>query len=268
MSKTLDDINWLTRSENRVQVLDLLAEETYSRPDLLEAIDVSRVTINRMIKALEERSWIEQASRDSEYRLTHAGRLVVEDLSRLLETTDTAERLSDLEQYLPVEEFDFDLRRLGDAEITTPTRTNTVAPLKESADIMCEADRGRVVSNHWDIVHVQAAAAHLQQHPDSIEFQFVFLGDSPEVVAADPDLAAGFQDTYELSSSEYYRHPSELLYSVSIYDQTVVLGLIDGSGFIPASFTSDDPEVLAWAEDTFERYKSEAESIDADMFAS
>jgi hypothetical protein len=57
---------------------------------------------------------------------------------------------------------------------------------------MREVDRVRVVSSQWDIVHIQAAATHLKEHPDSIEFQLVFLGDSQEVVAADSDLAAGF----------------------------------------------------------------------------
>ena len=57
---------------------------------------------------------------------------------------------------------------------------------------MREVDRVRIVSSQWDIVRVQAAATHLEEHPGSIEFQLVFLGDSQEVVAADSDLAAGF----------------------------------------------------------------------------
>jgi len=129
---------------------------------------------------------------------------------------------------------------------------------------MREVDRVRIVSSQWDIVHVQAAATHLEEHPGSIEFQLVFLGDSLEVVAADPEMAAGFRDLYELTPHELYRHPDELPYSLSIYDETVVLELNDGTGVVPAVVTSDDEAVLRWAERTFERYKHEAEPIDID----
>ena len=52
----LDDIDWVTWSENRVQALELLAEQSRSRSELLEEIDVSRVTFNRQLEAPEERS--------------------------------------------------------------------------------------------------------------------------------------------------------------------------------------------------------------------
>ena len=58
MTTALDDIDWLTRSENRVQAPDLLAEQPRTRAELLEAVDVSRVTFNRMREALEEKGWI------------------------------------------------------------------------------------------------------------------------------------------------------------------------------------------------------------------
>ena len=56
MTAPLDDINWVTWSENRVQALELLAEQSRSRSELLEEIDVSRVTFNRQLEAPEERS--------------------------------------------------------------------------------------------------------------------------------------------------------------------------------------------------------------------
>jgi len=56
MTAPLDDIDWVTWSENRVQALELLAEQSRSRSELLEEIDVSRVTFNRQLEAPEERS--------------------------------------------------------------------------------------------------------------------------------------------------------------------------------------------------------------------
>ena len=56
MTIPLNDIDWVTRSENRVQALELLAKQSRSRSELLEEIDVSRVTFNRQLEAPEERS--------------------------------------------------------------------------------------------------------------------------------------------------------------------------------------------------------------------
>lgn len=63
MTAPLDDIDWVTWSENRVQALELLAEQSRSRSELLEEIDVSRVTFNRQLEALEERGWVVQIDR-------------------------------------------------------------------------------------------------------------------------------------------------------------------------------------------------------------
>ena len=90
--------------------------------------------------------------------------------------------------------------------------------------------------------------------------------DSPTAVAADSDLAQLFVEVQCLTHCEYYQHPDDLSYACSIYDETVVIELNDGSGFVPAVVVSDDEAVLSWAEQTFERYRSEAELIGPNEF--
>ena len=187
--------------------------------------------------------------------------MVIEDLNEFLRTVGTARTLREVQPYLPVEEFDFDLRRLADAEITTPQRTNAVAPLKRSADLLVEADLVRIIGTQFDIVHVQAAAAHLEAHPHSAAHQCIFLGDSLETVLDDPDMVALFRRIQALTSTDYYRHPGDRSATFSIFDETVVIELSDGSGFVPAILVTDDEAVLAWAEEVFERCRREAEPI-------
>ena len=266
MSGPLGDLDWLTRSENRVTVLELLAAEPREYAELQDAIGVSRVTMNRMLDDLEEHGWLVRASRTEEHRITPCGRLVIDEITEALDAVATARKLRDVQQYLPVDSFDFDLRQLEDAEVVTPTRTNTVAPLKSSADLALDADYIRVVSEYWDIIHVQAVADYLREHPESIDIQLVFLGDSLDAIAADSDMAHGFREVADRASCKYYYHPDEWLYALSIFGEMVVLELNDGQGAVPATVISDDEEVLTWAEDTFEQYRSEAELIDPSSF--
>jgi predicted transcriptional regulator len=116
MATPLDAVDWLTRSENRVEVLELLTEERHERSELQELTGVSRVTSNRMLAELEDRSWIRRDGHS--YEITPTGKLVIEALDELLDTIATGQKLGDIQQYLPTEEFGFDLRRLGESRVT------------------------------------------------------------------------------------------------------------------------------------------------------
>ena len=265
MDAPLDDAEYLVRSENRIAVLELLAEGPRERRDVQHVIGVSRATIGRLFGEFVDRGWIER--RGHEHHITPLGRMVVEDLGAFLRTIGTAQTLRAIQPYLPVEAFDFDLRRLADAEISTPHRSNAVAHLTAAAARLPDADLVRIVGTQFDIVHVGVAAAQFGARPYSAEHHCVFLDDSLETVAADPELAAALARILELSHTTCYRHPGEFPCTLTICDGTVAIELNDGSGFVPAVVISDDEAVVAWAVDVFERHKQEAEPIDPAVFA-
>lgn len=130
MPTPLEDADFLTRSENRVRLLEHLVDESRSRSELQERMDVARLTLTRLIDGLTERGWIH--GNRQEYRITVFGELVLEDLQRMLETVSTSQKLRDLAEYAPINEFDFDLRRLATAHITYPTQADTLAPLNRT----------------------------------------------------------------------------------------------------------------------------------------
>ena len=137
MTMPLDAVDWLTRSENRIEVLELLIVERHERSELQVLTGVSRVTSNRMLAELEDRSWIRRDGHS--YETTPTGKLVIEALDELLDTIATGQKLGDIQQYPPTEEFGFDLRRLGESRVTRPTESDTLAPLSRSATLMREA---------------------------------------------------------------------------------------------------------------------------------
>ena len=158
MTTPLDAVDWLTRSEHRVEVLEALAEGQRSRSELQELTGVSRVTSNRMLAELEDRDWIRRDSQD--YEITPTGRLVIEDFNRLSDTTATGQKLGDIQQYLPTEEFDFDLRRLGESRVTRPTEADTLAPLSRSATLMRQATQ-RFTPLVVNVDRLQIGRAHV-----------------------------------------------------------------------------------------------------------
>ncbi|MFC6725411.1 helix-turn-helix domain-containing protein, partial [Halobium palmae] len=112
-------VAFLAGSPNRVAVLETLAETGPSeRRDVVEALDVSRVTAGRVLDALLERGWVERDGRT--YETTAAGEVVVDEFGALLDTVEAMDRVAEVLPWLP-EDFDVDARRLADARVTVPT---------------------------------------------------------------------------------------------------------------------------------------------------
>ena len=260
MTTAQDDIDWLTRSENRVQALELLNERSYDRSELLEAVDVSRVTFNRMLEGLDERGWIAQDN-ERKFHATPLGRIVIRDVLTAFNSAVTARKLRDLIEYLPTEEFDFDLNRLQNARITRPTETDTIAPLNRSAELLNEAtQRFTPVVANVDRLHTGGVNEVNLEHAEAI-----LTAEVMETILADSvmreDVIAATDTGFDL-----YLYDGSAPITINLFDDVVGLELNDGSGFVPAFIETDDQVVHDWAERTYEQYKGEAKPLDAEDF--
>ena len=266
MRTPLADIDWLTRSANRVELLELLADRPHTRSELQKALGVTRVTVNRTSEAFEERGWIEATDRELE--LTPCGRLVLDTLVPLRSAAATARKLGDIQQYLPTDEFDFALSRLADAEITYSSKYDVLAPVDESAEIAVGADRLRVVGNAPDSVHLQKASTFYEDGEGPHSVERVFTSGGLDTIAAKPELSRRLRNIAALDDVEctYFRYDEALSYGLQIADETVVLELFNEKGLIPAVVVTDNETVLAWAQKRFERYKRASQLLDAAAF--
>jgi predicted transcriptional regulator len=265
MVDPLDDAAYLTRSEHRVAVLDRLAEGPRNRTALQEATGASRVTVGRMLGELEDRGWVQREGHD--YRLTHAGRIVAEDLARLLETTQTAQTLQEIEPLLPVDRFEFDLRRFGDATVHRPTRSDPNAHMRRMAARLSEADRVRVLAPSVSPVPVRAHRDRVLASPTH-EATVVFTAAAAEVALEDPDTRTWFREMHETGRLACYRHDSSYPIDLVVADGTAMLTLYDdasGAGFHSVVETQDET-IHGWAVAEFERVREEAIPIESGAF--
>ena len=121
METSLAEVEFLALSENRVEVLRLLAEGARDRSELAAETGASQATLGRILRDFEERSWVER--RGGEYTATATGRLVSRGFTDLLDILATERELRGVVEYLPAEELTFDLRHLSDATVTVPSGT-------------------------------------------------------------------------------------------------------------------------------------------------
>lgn len=262
MNTALDDVAFLALSENRIALLDALSDEqTHSRDELMEATDVSRPTLARILDDLETRAWITQ--RGQNCRLTSLGAWVHEEFTDLLEMMDTACQLRDIVQWLSPETLAFDISSLAGAEVTLPYQSDPLAPMHRAGDLECTATHSRVLTHSLPTpcldAHWEAITTGTQQ------FEAVV---TPSVIKTMTERAHVSQFVDILSSDQaiVFVYDDTVPTVVGINDGVVYFGVDDDKGAPLALIETDDETVRTWAEETFESYRHDAALLTLDEF--
>jgi predicted transcriptional regulator len=144
MDQSLDEIEYLSRSVNRVWVLRLLTRDALTRRELQDEIGASQATLSRILQDFEDRQWIQK--RDAVYEATALGSWVANCLSALQQALSVSDDLQEFEPWLPTNIDGFDVSWLADAEIITPTPTEPNAPMDQVEHSLLTGQHVRVLS--------------------------------------------------------------------------------------------------------------------------
>ncbi len=258
MDDALEEIEFLARSANRVRVLRLLGEGKYTRRELGDRLDASQPTLGRVLRDLTERHWVTYDG--TRYGATATGRLVAESFTELSETLRTELRLRPVVEWLPAEEMGFDLRRLSDATITTPSQTKPGAPIQRVLELLERTDRVRIVSHalneqSLDVIHRRVVDG-------SQSFEGVFSPDAVDALADDADLRRRLREVVASGRAEIRIHDEPVPVAVTITDRFVHLLLRDDGGLLRAAVDTDDEAVRSWADETHRAYWRDATPLD------
>ncbi|ARS90339.1 helix-turn-helix transcriptional regulator [Natrarchaeobaculum aegyptiacum] len=258
MDAALEEIEFLARSPNRVEVLRLCAAGPSTRSELADETGVSQATLGRILGDFADRSWI---TRDgSQYEATVTGRLVAAAVSDLLAALETERRLRDVVEYLPTDgpAADLDPRHLADATITTPSRTRPGAPLNRLLEFLPDAETVRTVSHAFneqtlDVVETQTAAGEQT-------FTGVFTYEAIDALRRDDELRGRLEQLLGHESAAV-SVVEAVPVAVMTVDDVVYVLLRDDEGILRGSIDTDDPDVRMWAEDLIDEYVAEAREL-------
>jgi predicted transcriptional regulator len=263
MESALAEVEFLARSENRVEVLCALAEERHTRGELAVATGASQATLGRILADFEERSWVRRD--DGEYVATATGRLVADGLDDLLTILDTEAKLRDVVRYLPTHAMDFDLEHLARATITTPTETRPDAPVQRVLELLSDADEVRAFSHAFNGRSLSLVERRVTA--GEATFRGTFSRSAIDALAEDSDLRERLASLLAADGARVRVREEGIPLAVTIVDGTVHLLLRDETGVLQASVDTDAPAVRSWAADTFDHYWRTAAPLDADELA-
>lgn len=262
MSMAIDDVAFLALSENRIALLaDLSDGKTHTRDELMDATDVSRPTLSRILDDLEARAWITQHGQNS--RITSLGTWVHDEFTDLLEMMDTARQLRDVEQWLSTETLAFDLSCLTDATVTLPSRENPLAPMHRASELERTAGQSRVLTHalpkpcldaHWEAI---ITGTH--------QFTAVVTSSVVETMT-EPVHVSQFADILQSDQATVFVYDGTIPDVVGINDDVVYFGIDDDKGAPLALVETDDETIRTWAEETFESHRERSSRLTLDRY--
>lgn len=255
---TVAEVEVLTRSRNRVRILQALAEhEQIHRDALRESFDVSRTTLTRNLDALEEQGWLRNSG--ATYRITPCGELVASEVVNLLETTHVAKQLQDALRYVPVSELDLDLRLLSDADVWVAEPGDPYAMINRQVEAIRQMTRGAGLLRVTGLHAMEAAHAAVVQR--ECEIELVVVPSVAETLTSKPEYRRLVAEMRETGRCQVFVYDGTVPFSLALIDETVQL-VVDDDGQPRALVESDSLGVREWAERVYETHREQAKPIE------
>ena len=253
MESSLEAVQFLANSANRVEVLTTLLDGTTGRRELQDNVGASRSTVSRILDEAETRGWVD--SEGSRYWITPLGESLVLDFRSYLESVEGHRHLGEAVNHFPPPLFELDFRHLRDARIVESTVEDPAAPFTRALDLFTGATEYRGLNStslpRHERVLLEGAVA------GDIAFEQVFERAFVETLRADPERASRWEST----SDRVWVYDGVVPINVQIVDDTVLVWLGATRGEVAGLLETRNPAALSWAEGVYGEYHRGAEPL-------
>lgn len=237
----------------RMELLGALTEPR-SKRRLVEELDLSRSTVNRAVRQLETLGLV---TRDGEYRLTVAGRLVVTVFEEFAADLDDVVRAEELLASLPPD-APIDVPMIRGAEVCRPTGPGPTGPVANALAALESAVRIRLLVPRISRPHTL----------DALETQVVDREVPATLVLSDHlvdhlrEQERGWLDGLAAADDCDLWVAETLPYTLGVVRQRdgVHAGILvyDSDGTVEGFVGNDTLRAYAWAEGVFVDYRDDA----------
>lgn len=265
----LDDVGYLSRSENRAHVLEALTKGSHSTRDLRDLTGTSKTTLHRILGEFEDRSWVERTA-DGEYTATPQAEHVAVQLQAFLDSMAAIRDLGEDVRTLPAAEL-----TLGpEAEVTVGLQHFREATVEHKQPQAQGIGRRQLVETFressathvlMDIAPPHLVGDILQERVENGEMThvgvmtrelFEYLRDDHEW----PPLWKGLAE----AGSDLYRYDGSVPANLVVGDERTLIW--PPTAEPRRGISSRDETVRQWAFDVIRRYREQAEPLNAESF--
>lgn len=236
----------------RADALALLSEAPRTRAELIRELDVSRTTIHRTIRTLEDADLVEQEG--DTFLLTPLGLTIVDDVTTYQRSLRAANHLQPLLETLGPHADELRTEFFEDANVATMGPRNPYRPVERFIECLRESDTIR----GFDTTSIAPMFV--------AEIREEILGGMMVDVVYLPSVIEDILDTYpaeveRTAASGNLRLSTHdgLPFGLAVFDDRVGIGGYDEeTGMLCVYVDTDDPDAREWALGEYERYRAEA----------
>lgn len=259
MDSTLEDIEFLARSEHRIGALTTLAEKPRERHELCSTTGASSPTIGRILGDFEKRQW---TLRDGPtYELTPLGEYVAERFADLQEAMDVERKLRDVWKWLPQEMEGFSVDMFANAVVAYPGPEYPYQPVERVTQLIETTDTVRGFGT--TLYKTSNLEAFCHRVIDGMQVEYLYAPRILKAVAAwNPELAL---KAFECENCTILLHdalPDDDRCGLNIMDDCIgICGHDPKSAQLQAVIETNDPVAREWAVSVYEQHRADARPI-------
>lgn len=261
----LEDVAYLSRSENRVAILDALARRPYPRRELGEETGVSRTTLDRIVNELESRGWAERTA-DGEYVATTTGRHLVAELRPFLDAVEAVRRLGDALAWLP-ENLDIGLQHFSDATVRRPEGEDPMETIDYFVELASQASEITVLTHLSPPVPLSRVIRD-RIVAGELRGTFIITGGCIDLLREHADRRRRWQEVLD-AGGDIYRYEDHVPCNLYRFDGTVLIKKSAPEPFQDAygiPIQTENPTVRVWAEDLLADHRNAATRVERESF--
>lgn len=259
MASSIEDIEYLARSEHRIAALRSLSGGPCDRDELQQDSGASKATIARLLNEFEGRKWVVREGH--QYELTDLGIFVADEFLQLVDRMETERSLRDVWQWFPSALDGCTVSMFADAMISLPKSHSPYHPIPRFVELVESAHQMRGFSDRslkpgsYEVV--------LQHAIDGMETELIFPSaviDEMVTVTVDGLIEAAIESRH-LSLLEHETLPSDL--GLALFDDRLALYCRDENGITRVGIDTDTRDAVSWGESVYEDVRDEAQTIEA-----
>lgn len=267
---TLEDIAYLSRSENRITVLELLTARPHSPTELRDVTEIPKATLNRILNEFEERSWIRRTS-DGTYEATPQAEHIVFQFRPFIGSMETVRSLGENIAILPVDEL-----TIGPTnELTVGLHHFSDATIKRQRPQAHGVGRDRMVeaARETSTIHVltdmsppRTLGTVLQERAENSDLSgtLVWTAELLEYCQDNPEEPPRWSDVIEAGSRLYW-YDDSIPATLFVADEVTLIWGATGE-MRRRVIISQNETVRTWALNVVKRFRERAEAIDPQTF--
>lgn len=267
-AEALEQLDYLTSSHNRLQVLEALTETT-SKPweessgreprELQDETGASEATVSRILNEFQERGWARRSS-EGGYLATGRGEQMASHFDPILRSVEAMVDLEDVADLLPTDELTIDLRHFKDATIRRPQGPQPADFVNYLSEVIRETEPETGYVMTYTPVRPRTP---LNEPVKAGEMTYITLLPESmlEFYLETPEDGEAILDMIDLGS-RYFSYDGYFPCNLFIFDTVVAIenSQVDGVEDVTV-IESRNEKVREWARELFDRYMNAAEEL-------